>query len=293
MTTLPRFRFNQSMIKIATAGFSFKSWVGPVYPQGLTPAQYLPYYYRTLGFDTVEIDASYYAYLGEKTVHAWLEKTDENFSFVVKLHKDLTLNESREYPLKAVGRAAAERFAASVLPLKENRRLTALLAQFGPLFARKPEHEKYLADLRECLPEFPLLVEFRHPSWLKPEQREATFDFLRRNNLGYVAADLPANLRLPELTPQVVGEIACLRLHGRNPNWFKADRDERYNYNYRDEELRSFIPLIKEMEKKALVTLVTFNNCHGGNALVNALKLKKFLGLLGPVLLKREELPGL
>jgi len=47
------------------------------------------------------------------------------------------------------------------------------------------------------------------------------------------------------------------------------------------------------MNKKALVTLVSFNNCHGENALVIALKLKKFLGLGGPVLLKQEELSGI
>ena len=281
------------MIKIATAGFSFKDWVGPVYPKGLPASQFLTYYYRTLGLDMVKIDASYYTYLGDKTIKAWLEKTDEQFGFVVKLHKDLTLNESREYPLEHLNEEAAERFTSSIRPLNEENRLIGVLAQFGPVFTRRPEHLDYLSKLRVKLPEFPVLVEFRHPSWLNPEHLPETLDFLSRHKMNYVSADLPAISRLPQLAPEVVGEIACLRLHGRNPHWFKASREERYNYNYSDEELMSFIPVIQDMDKKALKTLVSFNNCHGGNALVNALRLKKFLGLGGPVLLKQEELPGL
>ena len=46
------------MIRIGTSGFSYKDWVGPVYPQELPQWQWLPYYAQS--FDTVELNVTYY-----------------------------------------------------------------------------------------------------------------------------------------------------------------------------------------------------------------------------------------
>jgi uncharacterized protein YecE (DUF72 family) len=52
----------------------------------------------------------------------------------------------------------------------------------------------------------------------------------------------------------------------------------RYSYFYSDEELRKFIPSIRSADKKAKITYAMFNNCHGGFAMRNALRLQEMLG---------------
>jgi len=43
-------------------------------------------------FDTVEVNATYYAYLSPKIAEGWLKKTSDNgeFKFTIKLHQDFT-----------------------------------------------------------------------------------------------------------------------------------------------------------------------------------------------------------
>ena len=76
---------------------------------------------------------------------------------------------------------------------------------------------------------------------------------------------------------EVTSDIGYLRFHGRNTHWFNATVDERYNYQYSDEELRAFIPEIKEMNRKSEKMFIFFNNCHAGFAVKNALSLLNLL----------------
>jgi uncharacterized protein YecE (DUF72 family) len=68
--------------------------------------------------------------------------------------------------------------------------------------------------------------------------------------------------------------VACLRLHGRNPNWFGVSREERYDYLYSREEL---LPIINTMALKAPLMFVMTNNCHRGQAIQNAKDLQSML----------------
>ena len=43
-------------VRIGTCGWFYKDWVGPFYPKGLAPADYLPYYAEH--FSIVEVDSS-------------------------------------------------------------------------------------------------------------------------------------------------------------------------------------------------------------------------------------------
>ena len=69
-------------------------------------------------------------------------------------------------------------------------------------------------------------------------------------------------------------------MHGRNSAaWFKkgAGRDEKYDYLYRPSELKSFVPLIRELMQKSEQTFVVTNNHYLGKAPANALELKGLL----------------
>jgi len=72
------------MIKIGTSGFSFKDWRGSIYPENLQSKDNLIYYQQKLGFNCVEINATYYTLLSEKSFAGMESKTGDDFEFVVK-----------------------------------------------------------------------------------------------------------------------------------------------------------------------------------------------------------------
>jgi hypothetical protein len=91
----------------------------------------------------------------------------------------------------------------------------------------------------------------------------------------------------------VTAPIAYLRLHGRNyKNWFRSkNRDERYDYLYKPEELepiaKSMKAMVKKVEKEpsrrqAKKMIAATNNHYKGQAAVNAIDLKKLLGIKDP-----------
>jgi hypothetical protein len=45
-------------IRIGTSGWSYDDWVGPFYPAGMKPGDYLPCYAQH--FDVVEVDSTFY-----------------------------------------------------------------------------------------------------------------------------------------------------------------------------------------------------------------------------------------
>ena len=77
----------------------------------------------------------------------------------------------------------------------------------------------------------------------------------------------------------VTSDIAYLRLHGRNMNWFKVSAGERYNYLYSDDELAKFIPEIEKISGNSKKAYIFFNNCHIGFAARNAQRMKELLGM--------------
>ena len=108
---------------------------------------------------------------------------------------------------------------------------------------------------------------------------EKTFGLLRANGIGYCAVDEPPLERLMPFVNAVTSDIAYLRLHGRNMNWFKVSAGERYNYLYSDDELAKFIPEIEKISGNSKKAYIFFNNCHIGFAARNAQRMKELLGM--------------
>jgi uncharacterized protein YecE (DUF72 family) len=51
----------------------------------------------------------------------------------------------------------------------------------------------------------------------------------------------------------------------------------RYDYLYNEEELKEFVPGIKDISKRTGKTLIFFNNCYSGSAAKNAAQMAKLL----------------
>lgn len=264
------------MIRLGTSGFSFKDWVGPVYPEGMKPGNMIAYYENVLGFDTVEINFTYYQLPSLRSFEGMVRKTSSRFEFVVKANREMThdMIDKKTWKIKD-NREVFEKFRYSLKPLMDNGRLGCVLAQFPVFFFPKRQNAEYLLEFKDRMESIPLVIEFRHKAWLT----ERTFESLQNNDLGYCVVDEPSLPRLVPFVPRATSDLGYFRFHGRNPNWFNVPTSERYNYLYSEQELRDFVPSVQEIDEKTDKTYCFFNNCHGGQAAMNAQAMKKMLGL--------------
>lgn len=244
-------------VLIGTSGYSFRDWVGPFYPPGTRPSDQLRFY--STRFPVVEVNATYYAIPRPQVLEQMARRTPPRFRFVVKLNQQMTHERRR-------GETVYREFHDAIAPLREAGKFDGLLAQFPWGFRRAPETVDHLGLLRERFAADPLFVEFRHDSWATPELA----DELREMNLGYCVVDEPA---LPGLMPPIALRTtpdAYVRFHGRNAdNWWGGGGD-RYDYLYREDELREWLRKITELADQSRRTYLFFNNCHAGQAARNA-----------------------
>jgi uncharacterized protein YecE (DUF72 family) len=259
-------------VRIGTSGYSFADWVGTVYPRGMKPGAFLSHYAQL--FDAVEINATYYRTPSPQTFARMVEKTPDNFTFVVKVPRAMTHD-------FAVFDRELEPFQKAIEPLVRAGRLGGLLAQFPYAFVPSEASRRHLGKLAQSLgSEIPLHVEFRHDTWTS----EAAFDLLRILGLGFVNVDLPELPHLPRPSEVATNRIGYVRLHGRNDKtWWnqalaKDKGGDRYDYLYTASQLEPWVARIERLAERTDTTYVFANNCHLGQSVVNALQLGQRLG---------------
>src|ERR1700733_7361759 len=80
-------------IRVGPAGWSYKDWIGIVYPKrkpaGFHEATYLAHY-----FDTIELNVTFYRPVPAHTAKEWIERVAHNvrFMFTAKLWQEFTHN---------------------------------------------------------------------------------------------------------------------------------------------------------------------------------------------------------
>ena len=89
--------------------------------------------------------------------------------------------------------------------------------------------------------------------------------------------DEPKLKGLMPYNPTITTDIGYFRFHGLNTNWFDAPTSARYAYLYMEDELKPFVPDIRNIATSARKTVVMFNNCHAGKAARNALEMIEML----------------
>jgi len=262
------------MIKIGTSGFSFSDWKGTVYPIGIRDRDMLSFYEKELGFNVLEVNFTYYTLPSQKSFAAMSQKTSTGFEFVVKAFKGMTHEIwNKETRTMVDNRETFEKFKYSLVPLIEDGKLACVLAQFPYGFFPNRESLDYLQRFKEQMEDVPLVFEFRNQTWLK----EKTFQFLETNRIGFCIVDEPKLPKLMPYLPKTTSDIGYFRFHGRNRNWFNAPISVRYNYLYSEEELKEFIPDIRDISQKTNKTFIFFNNCHAGYAAKNAARMAQLL----------------
>ena len=254
------------MIRVGTSGYGYHAWSPEFYPSGLCYEAFLKHYATT--FSCCELTHTFFEWPSDRRIGRLAHEVPESFRFTAKLHRRLTHEREPDLSL-------ARHFAAAMRPLFDSGRLAAVLAQFPFSFVNHPYSRAYLCRLRAAL-DLPLVVELRNATWLEPE----TLDFLRGWGIGFATIDVAAPLiggGYARPSVMVTSELGYVRFHGRNVAAWWAGDGRRYDYRYRQRELVSWLPRIREIARHTRETFVFFNNHRGGHAVLNAQMLAKLL----------------
>ena len=258
------------MIRVGTSGFSYADWKGHFYPPGRKPAEFLAFYAGR--FDACELNFTYYRMPDARTLDRMVAKSEGRVEFTLKAFQ--TMTHSRD-----ASREDVLAFTDALAPLREAGVFGGLLLQFPFSFKRESASEAYIeglaGTLREGWAEIPLVVEFRHRSWVADD----AYGWLRARGLAFCCVDEP---RVGNLMPPVAlatGPLGYVRFHGRNAQkWWQHEKaSERYDYLYSDAELREWLPRIRAVESASSKTFVFFNNHFQAKAAVNAERLLELL----------------
>lgn len=250
-------------VLIGTSGWGYDEWVGPFYPRSLRKEDYLLYYSEI--FYTNEINTTFYNIPSRWVVDNWVKKTPSNFLFSAKLPQTIT----HEHKLDINSCLDNLDYFLKVMePLIESRKLIAFLIQLPPSFNRK-EHFSNLEEFIDNWPGTPesdnyhLVVEFRDKSWMDDE----VFRYLKDKSLTYCAVIEPL---LPPRMDVTNPAFAYIRFHGYGKKiWF--------DYCFSEEEIKKWVPPIRDVIQKVDRVGIYFNNHFSGYAAKNSLMLMKEL----------------
>jgi len=214
---------------LGCAVWSYKDWVGNLYPPKSQPRDFLNLYSRR--FTTVEGNTTFYAIPNAETIANWVSQTPQGFKFCPKLHRQVT-----HQGLLTPRIRDAINFLERISGLGD--RLGTTFIQLPPSYS--PE---YLTDLTEFLhvcSQFglKLALEVRHGDWFKPQHRQRLNSLLIKLNIVKVLLDTRPIYNCPDdpqigsprkkpqlpLQQEIIGDIAFIR--------FISHPDRKYNQTY-------------------------------------------------------------
>ena len=270
-------------IRVGVCSWADETLTKVWYPKGVTSGEERLRYYAER-FDTVEANSTYYRLPEAATVEKWVQRTPPGFTMHVKAFGVMTRHpvkldqlpgDLRDVPTDARGRVERppreyraevfRRFHDALEPLRSTRKLGGILMQFPPYVVYKPASLEYLEWAQEQLRGDEMLVEFRHASWLDEANRAATLAFLEEREMTYVTVDAPqtGGKNVLPTVAATTSETAYVRFHGRNAStWNKrtGSAAERFDYLYSEDELREWVPRLKELAGHAQTAYAMFNN---------------------------------
>ncbi len=239
-------------IHIGTSGWSYDHWGGVLYPPGAPAGARLGYY--TQAFQTVELNSSFYHWPRVATFRSWHRRLPAAFKFSVKAPRGLTHAKRLYAPEVWVNR-----IAACWHELGDKR--AVLLVQLAPDHPRDDARLEYFLGL---LPRWiRTSVELRHPSW----NDERVFSTLAHYQVAYCVmsgAQLPCVLR-------ATAPFVYVRLHG-------PDANQLYAGSYSNADLAWWADRLHEWGAAGKEVFVYFNNDGYGNAVRNAITLRRLSG---------------
>jgi uncharacterized protein YecE (DUF72 family) len=277
-------------ILVGTASWADKSLVDSrlFYPREANNAEARLRYYST-HFPLVEVDSSYYALPAPPVAQLWAERTPEAFVFDVKAFRIFTQHQTPTQVLpkdirEALGPLAKKgnvyyadfppelmdemwrRFRLALQPLRQASKLGAVLFQFPPWFFYRRSNLEHIARCAQLLEGYQISLEFRNHTWFEDKHRSAVLAFEREHSIAHVVVDEPQGFSssIPAVWEVTSPVLAVFRLHGRNAQTWDKKRlvasSERFDYEYREEELGPFVEPVRRLAQQARRVHVVFNN---------------------------------
>jgi len=250
-----------SGLYIGTSSWSEKSWQGVFYPEGLAPREFIRHYSTV--YDSVEIDATFYAIPTRSTVEGWRERTPPGFQFAAKVPRVITHDK-----VLVDAQEEMELFVETMQGLGD--RLGPLLLQF-PYFNRKAfsSPEPFFDRLDQFLARVPVgpryVVEVRNRHWVGPRLEQ----LLRRHGVSLAWVD-QAWMPEPEDWPRLLDGP------GAGPGYFRflgdhkqmdqlTEKWDRQVVDRRD-RLARWVPLMRTFREAGVDVFGFFNNHYAGHA---------------------------
>lgn len=156
-----------------------------------------------------------------------------------------------------------DRYREAIEPLRTGSKLGAVLFQFAPWLAFRPENRAHIEECQRRLDGYQIAVEFRNKSWFGAKHRDMTLDFERERGPINVIVDEPNTTAnsIPSVWEVAVPKLANVRLHGRNHKTWNVEGDaasQRFNHDYEERELEELGRKISDLPAER--SQVIFNN---------------------------------
>jgi uncharacterized protein YecE (DUF72 family) len=238
-------------IHIGTSGWHYKHWLDDVfYPSGTKPAQMFQHYAQY--FDTVEINNSFYHLPSATTFDNWRDSSPPNFLFAVKASRFITHMKKLKDP-----KPSSEKFFDVADRL--GKKLGPILFQLPPRW--KVNIERF-AEFLESLPKgHKYVFEFRDETWFVPE----VYALMRRHKAAFCIHDF-SDMKVPH---EITAPFTYIRFHGPTA--------AKYFGSYSTSELRAWAGRIADWSRQLSAAYIYFNNDPGGEAVKNAIELKRLV----------------
>jgi uncharacterized protein YecE (DUF72 family) len=273
-------------IRVGTASWTdHEPFYPPEYSRADMKSRRIEYYARY--FSVVEVDSTYYSLQPARNFALWAERTPDDFIFDVKAYSELTWHHRDDQGKgQPPSNETFARYSEMLKPVREARKLGAILFQFPPWFTYSDEGLDYLSIVRESLPDDTVAVEFRHRSWVEGAAADRTKEALTASRLAYCAVDEPqvGSGSVPPIVMLTDPRFAMVRFHGRNrATWYGkglTSSRQRYDYLYGIEELRPWAERIQHIAERLVgrEVHVIANNNASNYGIVNALDFQDLLG---------------
>jgi uncharacterized protein YecE (DUF72 family) len=240
-------------VLVGTSGWSYRHWRGVFYPEHLPARDWLRHYASR--FPTVELNTSFYRTPAAASYAQWREAAGPGFTFAVKANRYITHTRRLRDPAAPVAHELA-----SVSPLGDA--LGPLLLQLPPNLALDRERLKALADVLP--PDRRFAVEFRDASW----DDEEVYQLLGEHGVAVCLHDWRGRPWPPEAAENGA-PFVYTRFHGPTGS---------YSGRYAGRALAGWAERCVRWRRAGRDVFCYFNNDAAGNAVQDALHLRRLLG---------------